>query len=134
MRDYTPAAVADICGIDRDSVYLVALPAAHNFPMSSPGFFGALYAGARVVLSPGPGPDVAFPLIAAERASTPREEALAVTMAREALTRLANAEQDVGEGSDEAVPVASVVSGIERAAAELARLIRLDLMQAMSNP
>jgi len=56
-----------ICGIDRDSVYLVALPAAHNFPMSSPGFFGALYAGARVVLSPGPGPDATFPLIARER-------------------------------------------------------------------
>ncbi len=56
-----------ICGIDRDSVYLVALPAAHNFPMSSPGFFGALYAGARVVLSPRPGPDAAFPLIARER-------------------------------------------------------------------
>ncbi|MCW4456492.1 AMP-binding protein [Flavobacterium sp. MXW15] len=58
-----------ICGIDRDSVYLVALPAAHNFPMSSPGFFGALYAGAKVVLSPGPGPDAAFPLIARERAT-----------------------------------------------------------------
>ncbi|KPN20891.1 2,3-dihydroxybenzoate-AMP ligase [Xanthomonas sp. Mitacek01] len=56
-----------LCGIDVDSVYMVALPAAHNFPMSSPGFFGALYAGARVVLSPGPGPDAAFPLIAAER-------------------------------------------------------------------
>lgn len=26
-----------ICGITQDSVYLVALPAAHNFPMSSPG-------------------------------------------------------------------------------------------------
>lgn len=56
-----------LCGIGRDSVYMVALPAAHNFPMSSPGFFGALYAGARVVLSPGPGPDAAFPLIARER-------------------------------------------------------------------
>lgn len=54
-------------------------------------------------------------LIAAERAATPREEALAVSMAREALTRLANAEQDAGEGSDEAVPVASIVSGIRRA-------------------
>lgn len=37
-------------------------------------------------------------LIAAERAATPREEALAVAMAREALTRLANAELDAGEG------------------------------------
>ncbi|WP_286068617.1 AMP-binding protein [Stenotrophomonas sp. 57] len=64
---YSFCASNAICGIDRDSVYLVALPAAHNFPMSSPGFFGALYAGARVVLSPGPGPDAAFPLIARER-------------------------------------------------------------------
>ncbi|MCF7750165.1 AMP-binding protein [Bacillus subtilis subsp. subtilis] len=63
---YSFRASNDICGIDRSSVYLVALPAAHNFPMSSPGFFGALYAGARVVLSPGPGPDAAFPLIARE--------------------------------------------------------------------
>ncbi|MEZ5187595.1 MAG: ATP-binding protein [Microbacterium sp.] len=64
-------------------------------------------------------------LIAAERASTPREEALAVSMAREALTRLANAEQDVGEGSDEAVPVASIVTGIERAAADLGLDLRV---------
>jgi len=64
---YSFRASNEICGINRSSVYLVALPAAHNFPMSSPGFFGALYAGARVVLSPGPGPDVAFPLIAREK-------------------------------------------------------------------
>ncbi len=64
---YSFRASNDLCGIGRDSVYMVALPAAHNFPMSSPGFFGALYAGARVVLSPGPGPDAAFPLIARER-------------------------------------------------------------------
>lgn len=63
---YSFRASNDLCGIEADSVYLVALPAAHNFPMSSPGFFGALYAGARVVLSPGPGPDAAFPLIARE--------------------------------------------------------------------
>ncbi|WP_421567205.1 (2,3-dihydroxybenzoyl)adenylate synthase [Stenotrophomonas sp. PD6] len=64
---YSFRASNEICAITRDSVYLVALPAAHNFPMSSPGFFGALYAGARVVLSAGAGPDVAFPLIARER-------------------------------------------------------------------
>ncbi|WP_343651332.1 AMP-binding protein [Stenotrophomonas sp.] len=64
---YSFRASNEICGIDRDSVYLVALPAAHNFPMSSPGFFGALYAGARVVMSAGPGPDAAFPLIAREK-------------------------------------------------------------------
>ena len=38
-------------GVDGDSVYLAALPVAHNFPMSSPGIFGALYAGARVVMA-----------------------------------------------------------------------------------
>lgn len=64
---YSFRASNDLCSIDADSAYMVALPAAHNFPMSSPGFFGALYAGARVVLSPGPGPDAAFPLIARER-------------------------------------------------------------------
>ncbi|MEV7191037.1 (2,3-dihydroxybenzoyl)adenylate synthase [Streptomyces sp. NPDC093510] len=56
----------EICAVDEDSVYLVALPAAHNFPLSSPGSLGALYAGARVVLSPQPGPEAAFPLIESE--------------------------------------------------------------------
>jgi 2,3-dihydroxybenzoate-AMP ligase len=56
-----------ICGIGPDSVYLVALPAAHNFPMSSPGALGVFYAGGTVVLSPSPAPDVAFALIARER-------------------------------------------------------------------
>ncbi|KAF7600492.1 MAG: 2,3-dihydroxybenzoate-AMP ligase [Candidatus Dactylopiibacterium carminicum] len=64
---YSFRASNELCGIDHDSVYMVALPAAHNFPMSSPGWLGALHAGARVVLSPGPGPDAAFPLIARER-------------------------------------------------------------------
>ncbi len=64
---YSVRASNEICAITRHSVYMVALPAAHNFPMSSPGFLGALYAGARVVLSAGPGPDAAFPLIARER-------------------------------------------------------------------
>ncbi|MFF1378617.1 (2,3-dihydroxybenzoyl)adenylate synthase [Streptomyces sp. NPDC058308] len=56
----------ELCAVDEDSVYLVTLPAAHNFPLSSPGSLGALYAGARVVLCPQPSPDVAFPLIEAE--------------------------------------------------------------------
>lgn len=45
-------------------------------------------------------------LIAAERARTPRERTLAVSMAREGLTRLANVDQDAGEGSDAPVTVA----------------------------
>jgi signal transduction histidine kinase len=58
-------------------------------------------------------------LIAAERAVTPRERTLAVAMARDALTRLANTEQDVGEGSDEPASAASVAEDIEVAAREL---------------
>lgn len=54
---------AEICGINQDSIYLAVLPIAHNFTMSSPGILGALYGGGRVVLSPGPSPDEAFPLI-----------------------------------------------------------------------
>ncbi|CAM5648952.1 2,3-dihydroxybenzoate-AMP ligase [Streptomyces avidinii] len=56
----------ELCGVAAGSVYLVALPAAHNFPLSSPGSLGLLYAGGRVVLAPQPAPDVAFPLIEAE--------------------------------------------------------------------
>lgn len=56
----------EICGVDENSVYLVALPAAHNFPLSSPGSLGVLYAGGRVVLCPQPSPEVAFPLIERE--------------------------------------------------------------------
>ncbi|MGA0563977.1 (2,3-dihydroxybenzoyl)adenylate synthase [Ancylobacter sp. VNQ12] len=63
---YSFRASAEICQLAPDSVYLAALPVAHNFPMSSPGVFGALYAGSRVVLSPSPSPEVAFPLIEQE--------------------------------------------------------------------
>ncbi|WP_347303576.1 AMP-binding protein [Croceibacterium sp. TMG7-5b_MA50] len=57
----------EISGVTADSVYLCALPAAHNFPMSSPGHFGAIMAGATVVMAPAPTPDVVFPLIERER-------------------------------------------------------------------
>jgi 2,3-dihydroxybenzoate-AMP ligase len=64
---YSFRASNEICGVTPESVFLVALPAAHNFPMSSPGHMGALHAGATVVLSPSPSPDAAFPLIAKEK-------------------------------------------------------------------
>ncbi|MEV0318562.1 (2,3-dihydroxybenzoyl)adenylate synthase [Streptomyces sp. NPDC050658] len=57
----------EICGVTEDSVYLVALPAAHNFPLSSPGSLGLLYAGGRVVMCPQPDPDTAFPIIEREK-------------------------------------------------------------------
>lgn len=64
---YSFRASAEICQLDDKSVYLVALPAAHNFPMSSPGYFGTFYAGGTVVLAPSPSPETAFPLIEREK-------------------------------------------------------------------
>lgn len=63
---YSFTASGPICGLDEQSVYLAALPVAHNFPMSSPGVFGTLAAGGKVVMAPAPAPDTAFALIAAE--------------------------------------------------------------------
>ncbi|AJE46824.1 (2,3-dihydroxybenzoyl)adenylate synthase [Celeribacter indicus] len=64
---YSFEASAPICGLTQESALLIALPAAHNFPMSSPGYFGALSVGAKVVMSLSPAPDACFPLIGAER-------------------------------------------------------------------
>ncbi|MFE7131005.1 (2,3-dihydroxybenzoyl)adenylate synthase [Streptomyces sp. NPDC057638] len=64
---YSVRASNEVCGVDRDSVYLCVLPAPHNFPLSSPGTLGTLYAGGRVVLCPRPAPDTAFPLIQDEK-------------------------------------------------------------------
>jgi 2,3-dihydroxybenzoate-AMP ligase len=57
----------EICGVDADTRFLVVLPAAHNFPMSSPGWLGVLYAGGTVVLCPRPDPATAFALVEQER-------------------------------------------------------------------
>lgn len=65
-------------------------------------------------------------LIAAERAEMPRERTLAAAMARDALTRLANTEQDAGEGSDDPVEVGDIASDIERAARELGADIQVE--------
>ncbi|MFE9097121.1 (2,3-dihydroxybenzoyl)adenylate synthase [Streptomyces sp. NPDC007264] len=63
---YSVRASDEVCAVDEHSVYLVVLPVAHNFPLSSPGSLGALAAGGRVVLCPRPDPDTAFPLVERE--------------------------------------------------------------------
>lgn len=63
---YSFRASAEICGLGAESVYMAALPVAHNFPMSSPGVFGALYAGSKVVMCPNPNAETAFSTIARE--------------------------------------------------------------------
>lgn len=63
---YSVRASAEICRLDEGTVYLCALPVAHNFPLSSPGVLGVWEAGGRVVMCPRPDPDTAFALIAGE--------------------------------------------------------------------
>src|SRR5262249_9170556 len=62
-----PRRNAEICGFGSGTVYLAALPAAHNFPLACPGILGTLMAGGRVVLASSPDPDRVFPLMTAER-------------------------------------------------------------------
>jgi 2,3-dihydroxybenzoate-AMP ligase len=60
---YSVRRSAEICGLTPDTRYLCALPAAHNFPLSSPGALGVFYAGGTVVTSTNPIADNCFELI-----------------------------------------------------------------------
>lgn len=60
---YSVRRSAEICELGPDTVYMATLPVAHNFPMSSPGILGTLWAGGTVAMTPDPTPATAFPLI-----------------------------------------------------------------------
>lgn len=64
---YSVRRSAEICELTPRTRYLVALPAPHNFPLSSPGFLGVLDAGGTTVFAPTPDPQTAFGLIERER-------------------------------------------------------------------
>ncbi|WP_433232726.1 (2,3-dihydroxybenzoyl)adenylate synthase [Actinomadura formosensis] len=66
---YNLEASAELCGFTSSTVYLVVLPAAHNFALACPGILGVFAAGGTVVLAPSGSPDEAFPLIERERAT-----------------------------------------------------------------
>ncbi|MDN3632959.1 (2,3-dihydroxybenzoyl)adenylate synthase [Vibrio lentus] len=59
-----------VCEFSSSTVYLAALPAAHNFPLGCPGIFGTLHVGGKVVMSRTPGSDEAFTLIEQEKVTT----------------------------------------------------------------
>nr|WP_304611206.1 AMP-binding protein [Paracoccus sp. S1E-3] len=65
--DYSIRASAEICGLTPETRFLCALPAAHNFTLSSPGILGVFHAGGTVVMAPGPEPVAGFDLIARHR-------------------------------------------------------------------
>ncbi len=64
---YSIRASAELCQLDTDTVYLCALPAPHNFSLSSPGALGVFYAGGTVVLATDPSAITCFPLISRHR-------------------------------------------------------------------
>ncbi|OBI77409.1 (2,3-dihydroxybenzoyl)adenylate synthase [Mycobacterium sp. E740] len=60
---YTARASAQACHLTADDVYLVVLPAGHNFPLACPGLLGAVTVGATSVFTADASPEAAFALI-----------------------------------------------------------------------
>jgi mycobactin salicyl-AMP ligase len=60
---YNATACAKAYGLTDDDVYLVALPAGHNFPLACPGILGSMTVGAPSVFTSDPSPESAFALI-----------------------------------------------------------------------
>ena len=60
---YNATACAQAYGMTCDDVYLVALPAGHNFPLGCPGLLGSMTVGATTVFTADPSPESAFALI-----------------------------------------------------------------------
>jgi len=60
---YSIRASDEICAVTAETRYLIALPAPHNFAMSSPGSLGVFYAGGQVILAEDPSATNCFPLI-----------------------------------------------------------------------
>lgn len=61
---YSVRESAKICQLSPQTRFLVALPASHNFTMSSPGILGVLYAGGTVVMCDEPAPSAMMAMIA----------------------------------------------------------------------
>ena len=112
---YNARASAELCRLGPDTVYLVTLPASHNFPLACPGILGALLSGGRVVMLASPEPQRVF--------STVEQEGVTITAVVPAVAGrwLGFAEQH-GAGPLESLRVLQV--GGARLADELARRVR----------
>ncbi|WP_027627833.1 (2,3-dihydroxybenzoyl)adenylate synthase [Ruminiclostridium cellobioparum] len=64
---YVAKQTAERCNLSQNSVYLAALPLAHNFPLGCPGLMGTLSAGGSIVICNVTSPDEIIPLIEEER-------------------------------------------------------------------
>ena len=65
--EYNARRSGEVSGFGPDTVYLVCLPAGHNFPLACPGILGTLAVGGTVVMAPSPDPEVAFAAIERNR-------------------------------------------------------------------
>tara|TARA_A100000171_G_scaffold53075_2_gene76215 strand:+ start:8132 stop:9784 length:1653 start_codon:yes stop_codon:yes gene_type:complete len=97
---YSVRASAEICQLNEKTVFLAALPIAHNFPMSSPGFLGVLYAGGTIVMASAPSPDVAFPLIEKEQVTITALVPPLVLLWMKAVSQIGNG-AETGSGAGE---------------------------------
>ena len=83
----------EICAISAATRYLNALPAAHNYAMSSPGSLGVFLAGGCVVLAHDPSATLCFPLIAQHQINVTSLVPPAVSLWLQALAEGANKAQ-----------------------------------------
>ena len=60
---YSVKKSVEVTQLDSNTRQLIVLPVMHNFTMSSPGFLGAFYVGARVCLTTDASPNTCFNLI-----------------------------------------------------------------------
>jgi 2,3-dihydroxybenzoate-AMP ligase len=65
--EYNARRSGEVCQFDESTVYLVVLPAAHNFALACPGILGTLLVGGRIVLLGSPDPAASFAAIETER-------------------------------------------------------------------
>ncbi|MHB2022692.1 MAG: (2,3-dihydroxybenzoyl)adenylate synthase [Mycobacteriales bacterium] len=112
---YNARASAELCALGADTVYLVTLPAAHNFPLACPGILGTLLVGGRVVMLPSPEPELVFATVAAEGVT------VATAVPAVAQRWLAHA---AVAGSDQLASLRLLQVGGARLADEIARSVR----------
>jgi 2,3-dihydroxybenzoate-AMP ligase len=112
---YNARRSSEMAGITADAVYLVSLPAGHNFPLACPGILGTLLACGRVVMLPSPEPVRAFATIAAEGVT---HTAVVPAVAGRWL------DHAVEHGADQVASLRVLQVGGARLADELARKVR----------
>lgn len=114
--DYSIRESVRICGFDPQTRYLAALPAPHNFALSSPGTLGVLEAGGTIVMAANPEPALCFELIA-------RHDINTVALVPPAVALWQKAVRDNPEAGRKIAPLAQMLVGGANFAEAQARLV-----------